>query len=301
MLNHSSFLLVDGNNLFYRAYFANPELRAKDGTPTGAVFGFFKMLNNLMFVHQPQRMMICFDAKNKETPYVKQTLYNDYKQNRSSMPDDLRLQIPILYQALRLLEIPVAKMAGFEADDIIAHVSGCLTDIKHPHSIVSSDKDLTQLINPYCIMIDTMKKKYYEYQDVEDKFGAPPEKMKLYLSLIGDKSDNIPGVKGVGPKAAYKIIQQASTLDELKANLHSLEPSLKKKVESHMDDLEMSYRLVSFEDLSNIELDINDNSCLYYPSKDSEFKDLFESLDIKELGHNILLTMRFKLKLEAKR
>lgn len=197
--------LIDGSGYIFRAYYAIAPLSTSDGFPTNALYGFTRMLLKLIRECTPSHLAVVFDAGE---PTFRHRLYDQYKANRLECPDDLRRQMPIFRDLVRALGIPVFEKAGFEADDIIGTLAGKFRQISFDVVIVSADKDLLQLVGDGVKVWDTMKDAWYGPQEVHDKLGVAPNQVVEYLGLTGDSSDNIPGLKGVGPKTALQLIEK---------------------------------------------------------------------------------------------
>ena len=233
--------MIDGLNAIYRAFFAlRHGLRAPDGTPTNAVFGFATMLNKVMREESPTWIVVAFDSRGGG---FRKRIFADYKANRDAQPEDLSRQIPLVRELLAGFRIPILEVEDFEADDVIATlVRGVADDVSV--SIISTDKDLMQLVNDHVELVDSGKMKRYGPAEVEERFGVPPEKILDLRSLIGDPSDNIPGVKGIGEKGAAKLIGEWETLEALLD--HAEEVKAKRAREAliaHREDAELSKRL----------------------------------------------------------
>lgn len=212
-------LLIDASSFLYRAFHALPDLRAKSGAPTGALTGMINMLRRVQ-AEWPSRYVACvFDPKG---PTFRDEIYSEYKANRASMPEDLAAQIPPVFEAVRALGWPLLQVTGVEADDVIGTLAKQASAMGLETVIATGDKDLAQLVNDQVILIDTMSRdggpaKVSDRSAVIEKFGVPPERIVDYLSLVGDTSDNVPGVEKVGPKTAAKWITQYGSLDAVVA------------------------------------------------------------------------------------
>jgi DNA polymerase-1 len=202
-------LLVDANSFFYRAFHAVPMLNAPDGTPVNAIHGVLSMLSTLIHDYQPSGVAIIFDARGKN---FRHDLFPEYKAHRSPMPDELRAQIEPLHHLIQLMGLPLLVVPGIEADDVIATLATQASAHHQEVVIATGDKDLCQLVNEKVRIIDTMKNILLTPSKVVDKMGVPPELVVDYLTLVGDKSDNIPGVTGVGEKTAAKLLRAHGTL-----------------------------------------------------------------------------------------
>jgi DNA polymerase I len=195
--------IVDGSGYIFRAFYAVPPLTTKEGFPTNALLGFTRMILRLLKEADSQHLVVVFDA-GRET--FRNQLYPQYKANRTECPEDLAVQMPYFREIIRALGIVVLEQKGFEADDIIATISTRLEQSGHPIVIVTADKDLMQLVGSQVSLWDTMRDRRVSFAEVKEKFGVAPDKVVEVLGLIGDSSDNIPGVKGIGEKTAAQLI-----------------------------------------------------------------------------------------------
>jgi DNA polymerase-1 len=204
-------LLIDGTNALYRAFFAIPHLRAPDGRPTNAAYGFVNMLNKVVREERPDYAIVVFDVPGKT---FRHRMFDAYKAGREATPEDLVAQFPLVRDLLGAHGIAVVEVPDFEADDVIATLVS-----RAPEgaviSIVSTDKDLMQLVDEHVTLLDGMKDRRFGPAEVEDRFGVPPARVLDLRSLVGDPSDNIPGVKGIGEKGAAKLIAEWGSLENL--------------------------------------------------------------------------------------
>ena len=207
-------LLVDASNCLYRAFFAIPGLRAPDGTPTNAVYGFTNMLRKLIRDERPDAVAVAFDPRG---PSFRRELYAEYKAYRDAQPEDLSLQFPLAREVVEAHGIPILEVEGYEADDVIATLVSQAPDDAEI-AILSTDKDLMQLVSDRVVLVDTMKDQRIGPAEVEKRFGVGPEQLLDLRSLVGDPSDNIPGVRGVGEKGAAKLLQRWGDLESLLAH-----------------------------------------------------------------------------------
>jgi DNA polymerase I len=203
-------IIIDISNYIFRAFFAIRPLHAPDGTPVNAVYGVLSMLHNLILKHKPTHILIARDTKEGS---FRNELYSEYKANRSEPPDDLIPQFPLVDELIKVLGIPEMKLARYEADDIIGSAAIQWKTQFEEILIASGDKDLMQFVDGPVKMLDTMKEVTYGREEVKDKMGVYPEQIVDYLSLIGDSSDNIPGVPGIGPKGAQNLLEEYKDLD----------------------------------------------------------------------------------------
>jgi DNA polymerase-1 len=247
--------VLDGNGFIYRAFYANPHLRTSAGAPTGAIYGFTAMLRRLIQRERPTHLAVAFDTGRDGW---RRDLYPAYKQNRSERPEDLVVQQPAIREIVDAYRIPVLQQPRAEADDLIATLTRHAQDAGIPVVIVSSDKDLMQLVGSNVTMLDTMKDKRFGPSEVEEKFGVPPDKVLDILALAGDTSDNIPGVPGIGPKTATKLINEYSSLDELLDRVGELPRSKQREnLETYADQARLSRQLASLDDQCDIEFNLD--------------------------------------------
>ena len=193
--------LVDGSSYLYRAYHALPNLTNSSGEPTGALLGVANMLRRLLKDAGSNEVVVIFDAKG---PTFRHEMYDQYKANRPPMPSELRQQVEPIHAIVRLLGLPLIQVAGVEADDVIGTLAAGAAAEKMNCVISTGDKDMAQLVNEYVSLINTMTDTHMDADGVMQKFGVTPAQIVDYLALMGDKSDNIPGVEKCGPKTAAK-------------------------------------------------------------------------------------------------
>ncbi|MFT6987009.1 MAG: DNA polymerase-1 [Psychromonas sp.] len=213
------FVLVDGSSYLYRAFFSPPHLTNSAGEATGAVYGVVNMLQSLLKQFNPTHIVVVFDAKGKT---FRDDIYEQYKAHRPSMPDDLRSQIEPLHDVIRAMGLPILTVPGVEADDVIGTLSRQASAQGIATLISTGDKDMAQLVDKNTLLINTMTNTTLDIQGVNDKFGIPPELIIDYLALMGDQSDNIPGVPGVGEKTALAMLQGLGSMDDIYKNLDKL-------------------------------------------------------------------------------
>ncbi|HZS63077.1 MAG TPA: DNA polymerase I [Xanthobacteraceae bacterium] len=253
--------LVDGSGYIFRAYHALPPLtRKSDGLQVGAVYGFCNMLWKLLCEMKPEEkpthLAVIFDKSEKT---FRTDMYADYKAHRPEAPADLIPQFPLIREAVRAFDIPCLEMAGYEADDLIATYARLASAAKATTSIVSSDKDLMQLVGNGVTLYDTMKDKKIGPAEVLERFGVPPEKVIEVQALIGDPSDNVPGVPGIGVKTAAQLINEYGDLETLLA--HAAEIKQEKRRQSlieHAEAARLSKRLVTLDRHVPLEVPIDE-------------------------------------------
>ncbi len=234
--------LVDGSAYIYRAYHAIRPLSNSAGLPTHAVYGFTTILRRILREKQPQWLAVAWDTKG---PVFRHKLYRDYKANRPPMPEDLVPQIPYIHKMVDAYNIISMEHNDQEADDLIASAARRLVENGCRVVIVSGDKDLLQLVSDKVTLWDPMNDKLMDIQGVEEKYGVRPQQLLDYLALTGDSADNIPGVPGVGPKTAQKLIAQYGSLEGLYEAVDGLKKSkMKERLIQHRDDAFLSRELV---------------------------------------------------------
>jgi DNA polymerase-1 len=237
-------LLVDGSSYLYRAFHALPPLSNSQGVPTGAVLGVLNMLNKLMKEESPERVAVVFDAPGRT---FRDDLFEQYKAHRPSMPDDLRSQVQPLLDAVAALGLPLLRIAGVEADDVIGTLARQAADLGYDVLISTGDKDMAQLVGPRITLVNTMTNTRLDRAGVKAKFDVFPEQIVDYLALVGDSSDNIPGVTGVGPKTAAKWLNQHQTLDSLIVNAASITGKVGENLRGELPMLELSRKLATID------------------------------------------------------
>jgi DNA polymerase I len=247
--------IVDGSGYIYRAFFANQHLRTSTGTPTNAIYGFTAMLRALVKAEEPTHLAIAFDSGRDGW---RRDLYPAYKENRSAKPEELAAQEPAIREIVDGYRIPVVQQAGMEADDLIATMVRKARAEGLDVVVVTSDKDLMQLVGPGVLMLDTMKDKRIGPKEVEEKFGVPPSGVIDVLALAGDTSDNIPGVPGIGPKTATALIQEFGSLEGVLANVDKVSGTKRREnLTAYADQARLSKQLVRLEDQCDIEFDLD--------------------------------------------
>jgi len=249
-MNDKKLYLIDGYALIYRAHFAmmkNP-LSNKSGVPTGAFYGFAGYLLRLLEAYDCPHIAVVMDSAK---PTFRHLMYDKYKANREAMPEELRAQIPFIRQFIDSCNIPTVIQEGLEADDLIAALTHKATDAGYEVFLVTRDKDLMQLIGPKVTMLapeGTGVLKPLGVPEVIEKLGVTPNQIVDYLALIGDASDNIPGVSGIGPKTAIKILEQVKNVEELLQNTAVIaNPKVRQKIDDNREMLELSKRLVTLK------------------------------------------------------
>lgn len=252
MSKNNSISLVDGSGFIFRAYYALPALTNKNGIPVGAVMGFCNMLFKLLEEKKTDKVIVIFDTARKT---FRNTIYKPYKANRGAPPEDLIPQFELIRKAVDAFNISRIELAGYEADDLIATYSNYFEKKGWKVSIISSDKDLMQLVNNNIHMIDPIKNKIISNKEVIEKFGVPPEKVIDVQSLAGDSIDNIPGAPGIGIKTGAQLINQFNSLENLLLNYSDIKQNKRREsIEKNIEAIKISKKLVSLK--NNIKLHI---------------------------------------------
>ena len=276
-------VLVDGSSYLYRAFHAMPGLSNSSGEPTGAVYGVTNMLRKLLADYDPQYIAVVFDAKGKT---FRNDLYPEYKANRPPMPEELRPQVELVHEIVEAMGLNLMIVDGVEADDVIGTLATQAAKEGRDALISSGDKDLAQLVNKHINMVDTMKDVVYDHDGVIDKFGVPPERIIDYLTLVGDTSDNIPGVPKVGPKTAAKWLEEYGTLDDLIAHADEVKGKVGENLRDALEQIPLSKELVTIK--RDVKLKQKPKDLSRQEMDESRLRDLFARLEFRswlaELG-----------------
>ncbi len=280
----STFYIIDGHAYSYQAFYGVISLHSPDGMPSNAVFGFIKMLHRLIEEKQPQYLAVCFDTPKKN---FRHDSFEDYKANRKPMPNDLRYQIPIIQDILQKLNIPIFSQEGYEADDIMATVTKICTEKKMNVCLVTPDKDMGQLISDNVCIWDSKKNCLIGRKEIFDKYHLQPEQLPEYFALIGDDTDNIPGVPGLGPKRAMRLISQWPTLELLYENIANVHPpSTRKYLEDNRDAAFLSRQL--FKVNGNVPIDLSLEKCSLQKPNYQELIPIYQKLGFYSLLSDLL-------------
>ena len=256
--------IVDGYGQIYRSYFAfltNP-LKDKDGNNVSAVFGFFNTVMMLVRQYRPEYLVVAMDSRGKT---FRHEMYDQYKANRDKAPDDLHAQVPVIDDFLEKMHIPHYERQGMEADDIIATIARKASKEGLETVMVTGDKDLLQLVRDDVFALRPPRKGEKEYRlcgkpEVEEIFGVRPDQIVDYLTILGDTSDNVPGINGIGEKGAVKLLSEYQTLDNVYSNIDKMSKGVQAKLEAARDHIELSHNLVMLKD------DVFDDSELDFES-----------------------------------
>jgi 5'-3' exonuclease (including N-terminal domain of PolI) len=243
--------LFDGSAFLYRSFFALPPLTTSSGFPTGAIYGFLRSILAILKTEKPNYMAIAFDLP---APTQRKLAYSEYKSQRPPTPDPLKVQIPVIKELINLLGIRLLEMPGYEADDLIAYLTQKAKKEGFRVKIYSPDKDVLQLVDGnQVVVINPISEEVFDENKVIEKFGVPPQKLADYLALVGDKTDNIEGVKGVGPKTAINLINTFGSVENLLARWDEFKRLFP---QAEKNSLELSYWLVKLKPSEDLNIDI---------------------------------------------
>ena len=271
--------LVDGNSYVYRAFFATPYLSNSKGMPTNAIYAFINMLRKLINEQKPDGLVVVWDSK---APSFRAEISAEYKATRPPMPGNLSIQFPYIKSIVEKTGIAMLEKEGFEADDVIATLVRRLEGGGAEVFVVTSDKDLMQLVGDSVTIVDTMKNLVMKREEVAAKFGIDPALIPDFLALSGDSSDNIPGVHGIGEKTARDLIAAFGGLDEIYADLDRIKkPALRQKLAEHRGLAFMSKDLATLR--FDVPLDVpTDNMKIQAPDL-NELRRIFRELELVSL------------------
>lgn len=276
-------ILVDGSSYLYRAFHAIPPLSTSDGQPTNAIRGVTSMIKSLIKTYADSPIVVIFDAKGKT---FRDDMYPEYKAQRPSMPDDLRLQIEPIHSIIKAMGLPLISIGGVEADDVIGTIAKIVGETGREVIVSTGDKDMAQLVTEKVTLVNTMTDTLMDIEGVKTKFGVGPELIIDFLALMGDKVDNIPGVPGVGEKTAQGLLQGLGSLESIYSRLDEIAglgfrgaKTLSKKMEDNKDMAFMSYKLATIK--CDVELDFDSVALDNKPKDISTLKELFTKLEFK--------------------
>jgi len=276
-------ILVDGSSYLYRAYHAFPPLTNSVGEPTGAMYGVLNMLKSLLIQYRPSHVAVVFDAKGKT---FRDELFEQYKAQRPPMPDDLRSQIEPLHAMVKAMGLPLLAITGVEADDVIGTLALEAERAGREVLISTGDKDMAQLVTPMITLINTMSNTILGPEEVQVKFGVPPECIIDYLALMGDSSDNIPGVPGVGEKTAQALLQGMGSLDSIYNDLSGVgqlsfrgAKTMAPKLEQNKELAYLSYQLATIK--TDVPLDLPFDQLTVEDPDVEQLQKLFKKYEFK--------------------
>ena len=277
-MSESRLVLVDGSSYLYRAYHALPKLTNSSGDPTGAIHGVLNMINKLVREYPTDHFIVIFDAPGKT---FRDDMYEDYKANRPPMPDDLRAQVQPLLDVVPAMGLPILRIEGVEADDVIGTL--CKRGLEDGMDVLVStgDKDMAQLVVDGITLVNTMSGTLLDRQGVKDKFDVFPEQIIDYLALVGDSSDNIPGVPKVGAKTAAKWLNEYGSADGIIENAESIKGKVGESLRENLEQLELSRRLATIQ--QDVELDASLDKLTKSAPDVVALRELYERLELKTL------------------
>ena len=271
--------IIDGSSYLYRAYHAMPPLTASSGQPTGAIKGVTNMLMTLKKESEGSPIIVTFDAKGKT---FRSDIYEEYKANRPPMPDDLREQLAPLKEICKAIGFPLIEIEGVEADDVIATLVKIAKENNFKSVISSLDKDLMQLVeDPISSIMNTMTHQIFNEEKVFEKFGVKPSQIRDMLALVGDTSDNIPGVPKVGQKTAAKWLNEFGDLDGIRKNADSIKGVVGQNLRDSLNELDRNIELVSLK--NDVDIGVTFESLLVMHGDDEKLDELFSKLDFKTM------------------
>lgn len=276
MHNAPLLVLIDGSSYFYRAFHALPPLVNSKGQPTGAVYGVINMIKRLIKEHPSEHIAVIFDAKGEN---FRHQLYDKYKAHRPPMPDDLKCQFEPMIALIKAMGLPIIVAPDVEADDVIATLAAQAEKQGFKILISTGDKDLAQLVNEHTMLINTMTQTHFDRSVVIEKFGIPPENIADYLSLVGDTSDNIPGVSGVGPKTAVQWLKNYKSIDNLIAHAHDIKGKVGDTLRNSIEQLILSRQLTALK--RDIDLDITLDDLKPKAINQEQWLDCIQRLEFK--------------------
>ena len=275
--------VIDGSSYLYRAFHAMPPLSTSTGQPTGAVKGVTNMLMNLKKDSEGSPIIVVFDAKGKT---FRNDIYSEYKANRPPMPDELRNQLEPVKSICKAIGFPLIEIAGVEADDVIATIAKKAKDAKLKCVISSLDKDLMQLVDdPDTTLMNTMKHEIFNEEKVLEKFGVKPSQIIDMLALVGDSSDNIPGVPKVGQKTAAKWLNEYGNIKTIKENAESIKGVVGENLRNSLNDLDRNIKLVSLK--TDVDIGVDFSELLKSNPNNEDLERIFAELEFTPLNKNI--------------
>jgi DNA polymerase-1 len=279
MASEKKLFLIDGNSLLYRSYYAIQRLSTSKGFPTNAIYGFINTLRKIVEQEKPHYLGIVFDTGK---PTIRHQMFKAYKARRKPMPEDLIPQVPVLKKVIRAMNIPLFQHENYEADDVLGSLAQKAEAKRIPAVIVSTDKDLLQLVDEGTAVFNPAKEVYLNEAKVKEIFGVAPSQVVDVLSLWGDPTDNVPGVPGIGEKTSKQLINQFGSLENLLHRLSEVKnPRLREKIEQNREQLELSRQLVTIE--RNLDVPFNLDDFTLSPPNTGELAALFQELEFTSL------------------
>ena len=277
MKDNYPLVLIDGSSYLFRAFHALPKLMSTKGAHTGAIRGVISMIRKLMADYPKSHIAVVFDAKGKS---FRNTLYPAYKENRAAMPDELREQIVPIQTIIRKMGLPLLIVDGVEADDVIGTLAEAATRQEMPVLISTGDKDMAQLVNRHITLVNTMTDTVLDPAGVEEKFGIRPDQIIDYLALVGDASDNIPGVPSCGPKTAVKWLKTHGNVEGIIAHADEIQGKVGENLRNSLETLRLSYQLATIK--LDVPLDITPKALVLMPPDVEALRQLFTEYEFKQ-------------------
>jgi len=278
MTEREKLVLVDGSSYLYRAFHALPPLTNSAGEPTGAVLGVLNMLNKLVREEEPQHIAVVFDAPGKT---FRDEMFEEYKANRPPMPDELRAQVAPLLEAVQAMGLPLLRIDRVEADDVIGTLSRRALDRGMEVLISTGDKDMAQLVSDGIGLVNTMSDTRLDRDGVKQKYDVWPEQIVDWIALVGDTSDNIPGVPRVGAKTAAKWLNQYGSVDDIVADADNIKGKVGESLREHLEELALSRRLATIRD--DVELDLEPDGLAPGEPDVETLRGLYQRLELRTL------------------
>jgi len=276
--------LIDGNSFLYRSYYAVQRLSTSQGFPTNAIYGFINTLRKIVDQEKPSYLGVVFDTGR---PTIRHKVFKAYKAHRKPMPEDLIPQVPVLKKVLKAMNIPCFEYEDYEADDVLASLARKAAREKIPAVIVTTDKDLLQLVDSSITVYNPSKEIYLDEKTVKEVFGVSPSQVVDVLSLWGDQTDNVPGVPGIGEKTSKMLISEFGTLDNLLTSLDKIKnPRLREKIAQGLEKLAVSRQLVTVE--ANLDIPFRLADFAVSPPNTEELAGLFRELEFTSLLESYL-------------
>jgi len=271
--------VIDGMSICYRSFFALKNLSTQTGFPTNAIYGFISVLRKLFKMFSMEIAVVCFDTPAKT---FRQEQYSDYKIQRPPMPDDLAVQIDFIKKIISLWGVKTLEKDGFEADDLIAAIAKKAIEEGYNVVAITSDKDMLQIVrNKKIVLYNIQKEKFIDETYIKNNFGVEPSRIPDFLALVGDTVDNIPGVKGIGPKAAFSLMKKFGNLDALLANLDEVPLRQRQLILNSREELQLSRQLATLR--TDVDIDINVDDFRVEPANYKALAKIFEELEFNSL------------------
>ena len=288
-------VLIDGNAILHRAYHALPPLTNSKGEPTNAVHGFFSMLLSIIESQKPEYLIVCFD---RPKPTFRQTLFVGYQQHRPALADDFKPQIIMVHKILEKLKIPIFEQDGYEADDLIGTLSVEGKEKGLQVIILSGDRDLLQLVNSHVLMLAPItgisNMTLFDETKVKEKYGLKPSQIVDYKALVGDASDNYPGVTGIGPKTASDLLNKYGDLENLYKHISDLPLNMQNKLAQDAEQAAMAKKLATI--IKDVPVKLEEHRATTQIMDKEGLRKVFQELNFKSLLNRFPKTPEIKKK-----